>query len=172
MVVKTTLMPIISKKNYDMNDITNEELFKEIDLIQSCIERMARNSFMIKGWALTILAGFIAFLQDSVLTSPWLVICGIIIPILGFWYIDAYFLHTEKCYRKLYNWTITNRKIGNRELQYNLDPSRFKKECGSIFKVFISPTLSVFFGIPILVMIIIVICSFFLEPNSICCFSI
>ena len=151
-----------------MNDITNEELFKEIDLIQSCIERMARNSFMIKGWALTILAGFVAFLNDSVLTSPWLVICGIIIPYLGFWYIDAYFLHTEKCYRKLYNWTIANRKIGNREYQYCLDPSRFKEECDSIFKVFFSTTLSVFFGMPILVMIIITICSFLVKENVFC----
>lgn len=153
-----------------MNDITNEELFKEIDLIQSCIERMARNSFMIKGWALTILAGFVAFLKDSVLASPLLVICGIIIPYLGFWYIDAYFLHTEKCYRKLYNWTIANRKLGNREYQYNLDPCRFKKECGLILKVFFSPTLSVFFGIPILVMTIIVICSFLAGTNSFCCY--
>lgn len=36
-----------------MSVVSNEELFKEIDLIQNCIERMAKNSFMIKGWSLT-----------------------------------------------------------------------------------------------------------------------
>ena len=39
----------------------NEELFKEIDLIQGCINRMANNSFLIKGWALSVFAGATAF---------------------------------------------------------------------------------------------------------------
>ena len=29
---------------------------KEIDLIQGCISRMAQNSFIIKGWAITLVA--------------------------------------------------------------------------------------------------------------------
>ena len=34
----------------DDKKISIEEIHKEIDLIQSCITRMAQNSFMIKGW--------------------------------------------------------------------------------------------------------------------------
>ena len=37
-----------------------DELFKEIDLIQGCINRMAQNSFMLKGWAVTLAAGIFA----------------------------------------------------------------------------------------------------------------
>ena len=48
-----------------MNKTSNEELFKEIDLIQSCIERMARNSFYVKGWALTIFTGSTIFLKGE-----------------------------------------------------------------------------------------------------------
>lgn len=33
----------------DNNNILLEEIHKEIDLIQSCISRMAQNSFMVKG---------------------------------------------------------------------------------------------------------------------------
>ena len=32
------------------------ELHKEIDLIQSCINRMAGNSFLLKGW---VVSGFV-----------------------------------------------------------------------------------------------------------------
>ena len=47
----------------------NEELFKEIDLIQGCINRMANNSFLIKGWALSVFAGATAFTQGENLSN-------------------------------------------------------------------------------------------------------
>ena len=34
-------------------DKSNEILFKEIDLIQEIVKRLASNSFLIKGWAVT-----------------------------------------------------------------------------------------------------------------------
>ena len=34
-------------------DLTS--LHKELDLIQDCISRMARNSFMLKGWSVTVM---------------------------------------------------------------------------------------------------------------------
>ena len=42
------------------NQIDNEVIHKEIDLIQSIINRMAQNSFMLKGWAITIFVAVIA----------------------------------------------------------------------------------------------------------------
>lgn len=143
-----------------MATIANEELYKEIDLVQTCIERMARNSFMIKGWALTIFAGVIALLKEQVFTSPVVVICSVIIPYLCFWYLDAYFLRTEKCYRQLYRWIIENRKAGIDDFQYDLNPCRFKSEAGNILKYLFSSTLFVFFGIPAIMMISIVVLAF------------
>lgn len=49
--------------------MSNEELFKEIDLIQGCINRMANNSFLIKGWALSVFAGATAFTQGENLSN-------------------------------------------------------------------------------------------------------
>ena len=34
----------------------DSSLHKEIDLIQNCINRMANNSFILKGWVVSILA--------------------------------------------------------------------------------------------------------------------
>ena len=38
-------------------NISTEELHKEIDLIQSCINRMSKNLFSCKSWNLTLIAG-------------------------------------------------------------------------------------------------------------------
>ena len=43
-----------------------EELHKEIDLIQGCINRMAQNSFLIKGWTVTLFAVILALLPEKV----------------------------------------------------------------------------------------------------------
>ena len=42
-----------------------EELHKEIDLVQGCINRMAQNSFHIKGWTVTIFAVVLALLPKK-----------------------------------------------------------------------------------------------------------
>lgn len=39
-------------------------LEKEIDLLQSCINRMAHNSFMVKGWMISLIAVIIALLPE------------------------------------------------------------------------------------------------------------
>ena len=41
-------------------------LEKEIDLIQACINRMAQNSFMIKGWMISLIAVIIALLPEKI----------------------------------------------------------------------------------------------------------
>lgn len=41
-------------------NISTKELHKEIDLIQSCINRMSKNSFSCKSWNLTLIAGVFA----------------------------------------------------------------------------------------------------------------
>ena len=38
---------------------------KEIDLIQGCISRMAQNSFIIKGWAITLVAVALASHEEK-----------------------------------------------------------------------------------------------------------
>jgi hypothetical protein len=71
-------------------------LVKEIDLIQSVINRMANTSFLIKGWAISVM-GFIFALQ-----SNKDIMFVAVIPIVLFWILDTYFLQQERLYRKLY----------------------------------------------------------------------
>lgn len=96
-----------------------EILFKEIDLIEDCIKRMAANSFLLKGWAVTVLSillGLMANFNSWKLGSPLAIfVC------IGFWYLDAVYLKLERLYTRKYNWIIQERKNTD-NYQFNLDP--------------------------------------------------
>lgn len=103
-----------------MNGIDRQVVLeKEIDLIQSCVKRMAQNSFMVKGWLITLLSVIIALLPKT-FDIKLLCIMGIIV-ILCFWYLDGFFLKTEKLYRWKYEWVIKNRYT-NSDFFYDLNP--------------------------------------------------
>ncbi|WFR55396.1 hypothetical protein QA584_17495 [Anaerocolumna sp. AGMB13025] len=106
--------------NYDnKKDILN----KEIDLIQSCINRMAQNSFIVKGWLFTIITVVLALLPEKI-NVKILCIIGFVITFC-FWYLDAFFIKMEKIYRWKYEWVICNR-ISSNDYYYDLNPTNSK----------------------------------------------
>lgn len=74
-----------------------------LEMIQNLITRMATNSFMLKGWAVTLVAGTFA-LSDT--ESNYLFFLISYVPIILFWFLDSYYLQLERKYRKLYNNTL------------------------------------------------------------------
>ena len=128
---------------------------KEVELMQNCIDRMAKNSFMLKGWSISLIAVVLALTADKL--NALFLLCSVFIPLLCFWYLDAFFLRTEKMYRKMYEWVLQARKNENFELRYDLNPRRFEKEVESQCRVMFSTTLSVFYGIPSLVVLLVII---------------
>ena len=120
--------------NKDLKDY----LMKEIDTIQSIIKRMSHNSFLIKGWTITlvVVALLLKGTQDHVFLA--------IIPLFTFWLLDSYFLRQERLYRKLYDWVIENRLQSDKEL-FNMKTDRFKDDV-SKFKTTFSLTLIWFYG--------------------------
>lgn len=95
-------------------------LEKEIDLIQACINRMAQNSFMVKGWTITLIAVVLALLPENFDVT---LLCSVgIIATLCFWYLDAFFLKTERLYRWKYDWVIA-RRLETTEYAYDLNPN-------------------------------------------------
>jgi hypothetical protein len=122
-----------TKENID------EYMIKEIDLIQDIIKRMANNSFLIKGWAITLIVVTLLFKGSTYQ------IAIAIIPLLSFWFLDGYFLRQERLYRKLYAWIIENRP-NNKDFLFNLDATRFSNEVDPTYSVMFSITLLVFYG--------------------------
>ena len=136
-----------------MSEINTEISHKEIDLIQNCINRMAQNSFFIKGWAITIVTVVLALMEKNI--DPVYLCLILFIPLLSFWYLDAFFLQTERMYRKMYEWVLGARAKNDLSSLYDLNPHRFKDQVDSRGKVMWSVTLRVFYGIPVLVVLAI-----------------
>ena len=76
-----------------------EKKMKHLELIQGVIDRMASNSFMLKGWAVTLVAGIFVLASKDTDKLYFLVAY---IPVIVFWWLDAYYLLQERLYRSLY----------------------------------------------------------------------
>jgi hypothetical protein len=111
---------------------SDEDKRKYLEFIQNVITRMNSNSFMIKGWAVTIVTALFALFASTKQFS-FLIIC--ILPIVLFAWLDTYYLQMERKFRKLYEEAITS---GSTLSLYNLDigtiPSTGKYHSWEVFK--------------------------------------
>lgn len=73
---------------------------KHLEFIQATITRMGTNSFLVKGWALTLAAGLLAL---SASRLSWHLAAVGVLPLLCFWYLDCFFLRQERAFRRLYD---------------------------------------------------------------------
>lgn len=73
---------------------------KHLELIQGIINRMSSNSFMLKGWAVTLVAGIFAISSKDADKMYFLVAY---IPVIVFWFLDAFYLYQEHLYICLYD---------------------------------------------------------------------
>jgi hypothetical protein len=117
----------------------DDYLFKEIDIIQDIIKRMAQNSFSIKTWTVTLVVATLILKggQEKIYLA--------FIPLIIFWFLDSYFLHQERLYRKLYDWVCKNRRNTEDRL-FDMNAYRFKHEVQSKLRIMFSITLFPFYG--------------------------
>lgn len=92
----------------------NEEKIKHLEFIQTIITRMANNSFMIKGWTITILTA-IFLLANKDTNSSFVFVA--LIPTIFFFFLDAYYLQIERKYRKLYDLVISDNSVKSMSLK-------------------------------------------------------
>lgn len=138
----------------------NKILHKEIDLIQSCINRMAKNSFSCKGWNLTLVAGVFGLVPENI--NKWYICIVILCVDLCFWWLDSFFLLQEQKYRDKYEWVIQKRLEGDEDFLYDLNPynkaMNLEDKGRNQFKTAFSKTLlPMYGGIAILIVIFIFI---------------
>lgn len=137
-----------------------EYMLKEIEIIQNIIKRMAYNSFMIKGWAITLVV--VTLLLKGSRYQVWIAF----IPLLVFWFLDAYFLWQEQLYRELYKWVIENRLKTN-EYLFDMNAYRFKNKVQSKVRIMFSITLGCLYG-SIAILIVIYALIIFLTTKGGC----
>ena len=127
-----------------------ESKLKILELIQGIVNRMSSNSFTLKGWAVTLVAAIFVLSSDDVDKEYFVLL--VLIPILMFWILDAYYLMKERAYIKLYNKT---RTIEPERIDFELatEQSSFCDYIKSFFSV-----AEILFYIPMTVIVTIIIC--------------
>ncbi len=76
-----------------------EARMRHLELIQTVIGRLAQNSFVYKGWAVTVAAAILA-LGGRDACPQYMVVA--LVPTMVFWGLDGYYLRQERLFRKLY----------------------------------------------------------------------
>lgn len=73
---------------------TTEDDRLYLQMMQDNITRMATNSANAKTWLVTIIAALLAIVSNIADFGSWLLLA--VVPILVFWYLDAYYLNIER----------------------------------------------------------------------------
>lgn len=100
----------------------NEKKFKHLDYIQENINRMSNNSFIIKGWTISIISILFIF-SDKEMNKSYLLIT--LLAVLVFWYLNAFFLQQERKFRSLYDEV---RKQSENEIDFSMSTVHFKNK--------------------------------------------
>lgn len=120
--------------------VSEQSMHKELEMIQDIIERQADNSFKIKGWTVTLVVVALIFRTNN------FQLLAVIVPLIGFWGLDAYYLRQEKKYRMLYDWAIENRP-DNEDRLFDMDATRFNDDVDGTLEMMTAVSLLGFYGI-------------------------
>lgn len=110
-----------------------------LTFVQGVVNRMAANSFLVKGWTIALVAALLAIAAEKITLSYMLVV---LVPIFLFWWLDSYYLNQEKLYRELYK-DVANKK--NELIDFNMDASIYKNRIDSVLKIAKSPSVGPFY---------------------------
>jgi hypothetical protein len=118
----------------------DEVVVKHLELIQAVITRLANNSFLMKGWALTVAGAFYGF---AVKGTTWQVAAIGLMPVVVFWGLDAYFLRQERLFRGLYDQV---RQRNPAVEPFSMNAAAYAGGVASWHRTLLSRTLVPFYG--------------------------
>ena len=125
---------------------------KHLELIQGVINRMASNSFHLKGWSVVLVSALFALAASD--TNADFVLLAFL-PAIAFWVLDGYFLQQERMYRKLYD---AVRSKSDTDSDFTMDASKYKGEVESWPATCWSTTLRFFHGMIVVAILIVSYC--------------
>lgn len=120
---------------------------KHMDYVQAVINRLANNSFVMKGWALTVSSAILGFAASR--SDPLLALVAVT-PALAFWVLDTYFLRQERAFRAMFD-DIAEKKVAGFEIK----PAPYAAR--QSWSVGWSMSLALFYGAIVVVIILVVI---------------
>jgi len=116
-----------------------ENKHKHLEFIQTVINRMAGNCFLLKGWAITLVAALFALSAKDTNHNYFLIAY---FPVIIFWILNGYFLSQERLFRALYNHV---RKLDESKIDFSMDTKNFQTNENSWLRSIFSQTLVIFY---------------------------
>ncbi|BBZ56037.1 MULTISPECIES: hypothetical protein [Mycolicibacterium] len=80
-------------------DLDQSDHHKHMDFVQAIITRLANNSFLLKGWTLTLAS---AVLGLAITQKHAGLALAALVPVAAFWLLDTYYLRQERAFRDMY----------------------------------------------------------------------
>jgi hypothetical protein len=120
---------------------------KHLEFTQGVINRMGQNSFLIKGWTVTLVSALFALAaKDS--NQKFVIVAYF--PTVVFWLLDSYYLYQERLFRKVYDDVRQQMTV-----DYSLKTKKFDKGLSDWASAAFSKTILLFYGIVIVTLIIV-----------------
>jgi hypothetical protein len=132
----------------DTESVAREDWHKHLEFIQNVVTRLAQNSYLLKGWTITLVAA--TFALSLSVTSAWLVTIAFL-PTVAFAVLDAYYLRQERLFRAHYNYV---RRNPNSVEAFSMDISPYEADVEGTAKILVSISVGVFY-IPVALVVLI-----------------
>ena len=129
---------------------STEKVVKHLEMTQAVINRLGRNSVLLKSWSMTILVAAMVLIAREDLQNSYFVLI-LFLPIVGFWILDGYFLWQERLFRYVYD---DIRQQTDTDFKMDLGKHKDKPKCSWISAIF-SVTLIIFYLIEIIFVVAI-----------------
>ncbi len=95
--------------------------YKHLEFIQGVINRLATDSFRIKGWAVVLVSALLVLFARE---DRGGFVCIGFVPVFVFWGLDGYFLWQERLFRDLYDYV---RTLDGSEVDFSMNIGAFKR---------------------------------------------
>jgi hypothetical protein len=125
---------------------------EHLKMIQAIINRMAGNSFLAKGWCVTIVSALIVLAINKPNKA---IIMIALFPVIMFGILDSYFLYQERLFRRLYDFVRTTET----ETNFSMDTSAANvanHRKTTWLAAFFSKTLILFYTTMLIVILLII----------------
>lgn len=124
---------------------------RHLEMIQGIVSRMASNSFMLKGWAITLVAGVFALSANDANSLYFLIAY---VPIILFWFLDAHYLQMERQFKVLYESVADNEKC---DIQFKMERPKANCEQGTCYIQALMSRTEFWFYVPTALLITLVV---------------
>lgn len=129
-----------------------EKKIKHLEFIQGVITRMNTNSFLVKGWLITIVSAILVFVVNKEASSN---VCLVFLPsIVCFWTLDGFFFATERNYRELYKKVVSTDED---KIDFNMDASSYGNDFCWWCSGMLSKTFIPFYGSLIVILVMVLL---------------